>query len=97
MAASQRDNANNSTGTAIRLAVAIVICLLGAYLGGYFIRGYGTITTTSRLRIYRTRIETRIFVPLAWVEAKLSRDTVDLAESADGSANVFIFRYRATP
>lgn len=64
-----------TTAAPILAVLSVVLATLGAYVGGYFIRGNITITTVQ-MRPWSSYLESRIFWPAMYVEGVLCGSTV---------------------
>ena len=63
------------------LWAVLVMCVVALYVAAYF---YGGVVVedpiVGKLRIFYTRLETRLFFPMAWIEAKITGKPVEIAE-----------------
>jgi hypothetical protein len=74
-----------STAAPILAVLAVVLVMLGAYVGGYFWLGechdvddaFGRYVPT-RIRLYDHRWQARFFYPVGWLEAKVGGKSVHL-------------------
>jgi hypothetical protein len=77
---------HKSAAAPILAVLAIVLAMLGAYVGGYFWLGERQeLNSVQTTRVYSARWQGTVFGPIAWVEGKLSRREVLLLEEIDGA------------
>jgi hypothetical protein len=90
-----------SAAAPILAGVAIVLVLLGAYVGGYFWANTQTLIlqetqlqTTKSVRMYRWNWQCRVFMPMAWLETKVSGREVLLGSLQDAKNLPALAHYR---
>ncbi len=86
-------------GNAAAWTVGLIVLLLTAYVGGYFIGcrefaggEFNIATYGIKYRIYKSPSVARLYVPAAWLEARVIRMQVNLQGGGQPGSVPFLFQ-----